>query len=459
MSPSTTALTRVIWIDYAGLLRTKCVPSNLLTNNLRVTRCGMILTIWGGIPPVSTEGCVGEVTMIAPKHGKIREYISNLRRTQIPWHPSHEFVFADMYDESNRPWLHCPRGTLQRAVNLLNEHGLQMQAGFELEFTLQKPTIDNDGETMRPYPDLGTMVYASAQMLDIASDIIDQIIVALRNMGIVVIQVHAENGTGQFEVVLQHRPVQRAVEDVILAREAIRFVAREHELHATFAPVWGSGVGNGGHVHISLDGHFGTEDTMSSALTNSSVNDNKGANNENVWIGMDETAQHFVAGIVEGLPWVMFAVNASPISYQRLKPNAWVGVYKVWGINNKETPLRMAEDRTNIEIKVGDGISNPFLAMAAIITAGVIGVRESTSLLPPCQSNPHCVASEMGYERLPESVDIAMKNFQDACKDDFIGTVFPPEVVQDFVAVRQEETRYAKEKGTEALQKLVMKLF
>lgn len=442
------ALIRLIWVDYAGILRTKIFPRKYLSENPRVAQCGMVLTVWGGYPADGTQGPTGEVGFLSPQAIGNPEFISNVRQIRIPWHPSHSFMFADFHDSYGKPWVHCPRGILRRAVELLEKQNLKAQAGFEMEFVLRKRTDENGSFTS--YTDMGTMIYASAQAADMVADVLDDMITTLYEMDIDVRMVHAENGAGQFEIVLQHRPVQRAVEDIVIAREAVRSIARRHGLHATFAPTWDNTAGNGGHVHISLDEHFGTERVK----TINGVEDSSDIN-----VAVDEIGRKFIAGIVEGLPWVMFALNASPASYRRVKPGAWTGAYQTWGISNKEAPVRLAEDHSNVEIKVGDGISNPFIGLAAVITAGAAGIQKKFDLPPPCQVDPGSVASERGYKRLPETVDVAMKHFRNACQDELIQTVFTDEVMQDFIAVRKEELRYAKENGTEALQSLVLKMF
>lgn len=423
---------RLIWVDYCGLVRTKVYPRNSLDTDPKVTKVGMSQTLDGDYPSTCTENSTGEVGLLSPNDNVPLPII---RQYTIPWNPRHFFIFASMHHLNGELWMHCPRGILQRAIDLLSTHSLKAQAGYELEFALLDPK-----NNYQPWPFADDMLYCSAQAYDIAAPVLDDIHDTLHAMGIYVRMLHAENGPGQFEVVLQHTDVMQAVEHSVLAKEAVRAVARKHGKHATFAPVYGSAMGSGGHVHVSLCDHFSTEDRI--------------AMNGTLVSGIDGTAQSFIQGIVDGLQWIMFPLNASPMSYRRVKPAHWVGAYQAWGVNNKEAPVRLADDGSNVEVKVGDGISNPFLGLAAILTAGALGVKNKVPLSAPCQVDP---GADFGikYKRLPVCLKDAISQFERTVKlDKDVANVFPPAVAHDFVAVRSQELNKPEEVLLERIKRL-----
>lgn len=439
--------TRVVWIDYTGLVRTKVVPTKNLRKNVRVTRSSMVLSITGSLTPGSTGTPVGEVLMLSPKNAY--ESIERLpfRHLRLPWHPSHFFTFADMHDQDGNAWKFCPRRILRKAIGLLEERQLCARAGFELEFALMKNKQGSDGCDF--VGGQGTIVYASFQSLDIVSNVLDDMVSTLSEMGIEVCMMHGENGIGQFEIVLDHYDIMTAVENVIIGREVVRAIARKHGFKATFVPIYGGLAGNGGHVHLSLEGHFGTDDIMEKAI-----------DNEDFKIGVDVVGQQFMAGILNSLDWLMFPCNSSVLSYRRIMPGAWSSAFAIWGFNNKEAAVRLVQDRSNFEIKIGDGISNSFLAMAAIITAGVIGIDEKLSLPPPCQIDPMKADDPNDYKRLPQTVESAMKSFADkAGKHATVAKVFPKEVVQDWVAARKAEVAFMNDKGEEEYERIMKMIF
>lgn len=442
-----TQITRILWIDYWGVLRCKAVPTPRLGQNARIVTCGMVLSIWGGIAEGSTGGPSGEVTLFPGTITYDSILSSNFRRLLVPWHPTHQMMFADLHDEYGKPWLHCPRRCLRTALSLLKEYDLRPQAGFELEFALVKEDTQSDSMTF--FGDQKTLVFASAQMLDIAADVLDEMINMITMMDINVTLVQAECGLGQYEIVLEHCEVMQAVENAIVAREAIKAVARKHGLRATFAPVYGGGLGNGGHIHLSLDHHFGTDDLLPCAI-----------DGKDFKIGVDQIGQQFLAGIVDALPWLTFPCNSSPLSYKRMQPGTWSGAFKAWGYNNKETPVRLVQDRSNVEIKFADGISNTFHSVAAILTAGAIGVQNEMKLPNPCQIDPQHAKDKSLYPLLPSNVEEAMEVFtEEAKRNEVLTSVFPKEVVQDWVAIRREEVKFISLKGEDVHQKVIQTIF
>lgn len=232
--------------------------------------------------------------------------------------------------------------------------------------------------------DSGVPSFFSLSGLDIAARILDEMIACLKAVNIPVIATHRESAPSQFEIVLDYCEIFEAVDRVVLAREVVRSIARRYGLRASFIPKINDLMGNGGHVHISLDGHFGTSDVW------------KGER-----IGVDKVGRSFMAGLLNGLPWVSCLVNSSPVSYKRILPGARVGAYQIWGYNNKEAPIRLMADSSNIEVKFGDAISNPYIAMAAILSAGALGVTKELELPDACQVYPYVMEESERPPLLP----------------------------------------------------------
>lgn len=320
---------------------------------------------------------------------------------------------------------------------MLKEKGLNVKAGFELEFGLF--TVEADGRTLKPFGRGGN--YALFEQMDVAANFLDDVIVCLEQMKIVVRMVHAEHVPGQFEVVLGHKDILESVQDLVLARLAVKAIARKHNLVASFVPNYGDGCGgSGAHVHLSLDGHFGTDDRV-----------------HDVWVGASETAQMFMAGIVHALPWLTFLTNASCLSYLRLRPRHWVGAYQMWGVNNREAPVRLAEDRTNVEIKILDGVSNVDMALAGILVAGLKGIEEGRMLPVPCQQDPFLMDEKERPVRLPDSLEKSMEEFRKAHKEERLD-VFKDDMVHDLICVKKAEIAHVKENGIASYRELLMTL-
>lgn len=393
----------------------------------------MTLHTWYALCAGILEGPSGEVFLLPHSPYKTAPSFNAL---PLPWHPNHSILLAEMYDDAT-PWVHCPKACLIRAVTLLRQLHISVSAGFELEFTLFHSAGVETGDA-KPFGYVGN--YAAFSQFDAAATILDEMVATLEEMNIHVLMLHAEGGMGQYELVLAHKPVLDAVDDVLLAREAVRAIARKHQLHATFVPKYRDSAVSGSHVHLSLDGEFKTEDVLFGHR-----------------IGMSKTAQHFMAGVVESLPWLMFLVNASELSYERTKPCHWAGAYKVWGMNNKEAPVRLAMDTSNFEFKTLDGVSNIYLAMAAILFAGLSGVRQETPLGEPCQVDPFGIAEDVRPERLPTSLEASLECFLKKSQGGKLEEVFTKEMIHDLVQVKREEIDWVRKNGMDEFQKLMLR--
>jgi len=153
-------------------------------------------------------------------------------------------------------------------------------------------------------------------------------------------------------------------------------------------------VGNGAHLHVSvwqngenqLAGGVGPE-------------------------GLRPDGAAFLAGVLEHLPALTAIGAPSALSYARLVPGHWAGAYVCWGNENREATLRLegtggtgAGRSANFEWKAVDGVANPYLALGALIAAGLDGVRRSLELPPPVHDDPAELAESVRPARLPESL-------------------------------------------------------
>lgn len=404
----------------------------------------MLLLPWGLAVQGSLGGVTNEIDLVPvvklststwlqwqPQTGQ--PHLSS--RLELPWHPNHKIAIAKMIEPSGEIWSQCPKGTLMRAISLLQKKGYNARAGFELEFGLFR----EDPEKGLVHVGRGVN-YALFDQFDIAAVLIDDIAICLDQMKIPVHMMHAECAPGQFEVVLGHKDVFEAVQDLVIARLVIKAMARKHGLIATFVPSYGDKfAGSGSHVHISLDNQFGTDDVL---------NGDK--------IGVSRVGQQFMAGIVYALPWLTFFLMSSPLSYERSQPQYWVGAYQMWAYNNKESPVRLVEDRTNFEVKQLDGVSNVDIALAGVLLAGLKGIEEEMELPEPVQCDPYTLPEKNRPPRLPKSLEESLQEFENAYKQKDLNVVFHEEMVHDMLLVKKEEIQYVEKHGLSAYRDLLL---
>uniref|UniRef100_A0A7S1NK75 GS catalytic domain-containing protein n=1 Tax=Eutreptiella gymnastica TaxID=73025 RepID=A0A7S1NK75_9EUGL len=306
-------------------------------------------------------------------------------------------VHTHLYSGGVR-WKIGPRGALIEALaQAERRHGLTLRLGFEHEFLLLRPNPNPSSDDK--WVPIDQTSYCASQAWHQQVGVLDAIVNAVEALGQEVEQCHAEAAPGQFEIVTHHMPAMEAVDALVMCRETICAVAATHGLKATFIPkFFANEAGNGSHMHFSLWANgcnIFSEGVVESA-------------------GLPRTAAQFVAGVLHHLPALMAVTTPSTNSYRRLQPGTWSGAFQVWGMDNREAPLRGAfspdgSTATNFELKAMDATANPYLAAAALIYAGLDGIDMARVLPEPVEMDPHLLESA---PRLPTSPEEAYRCLQ-----------------------------------------------
>uniref|UniRef100_A0A2N9FS14 GS catalytic domain-containing protein n=1 Tax=Fagus sylvatica TaxID=28930 RepID=A0A2N9FS14_FAGSY len=404
---SDVSLVRIIWVDCSGQHRCRVVPTKRFNNVTKKNGVGVAFACMGMTSFADAPADETNLTAV----GEFRLIPDLSTRCRIPWKTQEEMVLADMHIKPGEAWECCPREALRRVSKILkDEFNLEMNAGFENEFFLLKNVLREGKEEWLP---IDSTPYCSTSAFDAASPLLHEVVVALDSLNITVEQLHAEAGKGQFEMALGYIACTHAADNLVFTREVIRAVARKHGLLATFVPKYAlDDIGSGSHVHISLYQN-GDNVFMASGKTSQ--------------YGMSTVGEEFMAGVLHHLPAILAFTAPVPNSYDRLVPNTWSGAYQCWGKENREAPLRTACPPgipdglvSNFEIKSFDGCANPHLGLAAIVAAGIDGLRRHLSLPEPVDTNPHIHADKL--HRLPKSLSESLEALRkDSVLTDLIG--------------------------------------
>uniref|UniRef100_A0ACD5ZJH8 Uncharacterized protein n=1 Tax=Avena sativa TaxID=4498 RepID=A0ACD5ZJH8_AVESA len=353
---------RMVWNDASGQHRCRVVPADRFYRTVRNKGVGLGIaaagfTSFSDAPADGTNlTCTGEIRLVAD--------MSTLLR--IPWSRDEEMVMADMQISSGEASEYCPRNALRKMAKvLLDEFNVTVKAGFENEFYLLTKLASEEHDQWVPYDNSS---YCSTSAFDGASSILKEVYSCLKAADIVVEQIHAEGGNGQFEITLKYVMCTLAADNQIYAREIIKSVARKHGVIATFLPKPDlNDHGSGLHVHLSL-----WENDQNVFMGSSKYN----------YFGMSRIGERFLAGVYHHLPSILAFTAPHPHCYERIQPNTFSGAYLCWGKENKEAPLRTScppgmplDFVSNFEIKSFDGCANPHLGLAAIIAAGIDGLK------------------------------------------------------------------------------------
>lgn len=332
-------------------------------------------------------------------------------------------VLCDIVETDGRPWDCCARNFARRALaDLEAETGLGVLAAFEQEFTL----------TGLEAP---TPPCFSLRALRAVDPFATRLVAALRSAGIATEHILPEFGPYQFELVCGPKIGLKAADDAILIREIVREVARGLGIGASFAPkMRPEGIGNGVHLHFSLQDRDGRPVTG-------------GAGPDQPVSAM---AGRFVAGILAHLPALCALAAPSAVSYLRLVPHHWSAAYACFGERNREAAVRLCpviefagRDRAaqaNLEFRVADATSSPYMVLGALVRAGLEGIRRGLPTPPVVNGDPDGLdpgeRARLGIRRLPTSLAEAMAAFE---ADAVARAWLPERMRQAYVSMKRHE--------------------
>ena len=338
-------------------------------------------------------------------------------------------LICDVMDTSTgEPFAGDPRGVLKDALNRAAEMGYEVNAAPEPEFFLFEH--DEEGRATTKTNDAGG--YFDLAPKDLASDVRRDIIYGLEEMGFEIEASHHEVAQGQHEINFTYDDALTTADNVATFRSVVRAIAAQHDLHATFMPKPIARVnGSGMHTHLSLfaEGENAFHD---------------GADE----FDLNETARQFVAGILDHAPAITAVSNPTVNSYKRLVPGYEAPVYIAWSDRNRSALIRKPAARTpaasRIEARFPDPSCNPYLAFAALITAGLDGIERDLDCPDPVRENIYefdeAMREEYGIETLPTTLGESISALE---ADEMIMDALGEHVADTFLeAKRAEVTDY-----------------
>src|SRR5215208_428275 len=414
---------RFMFVDHAGIPKTKAVHRDGFERRARagvgLAKGVLALDPSGMLHPESGLSPVGECRLVPD--------LSTL--VPLPFARSQATVACDMMEpDATTPWDGCPRSALKRVLGRLGERGYKSLASYEAEFYVWGP----EGP-------LDRTPYAASFALTTAADFVAELAETLEEMGVRPEQCHAEVGHGNLEISVGEAEALDAADRRVQVLEAIRGVAHRMGLETTMAPKpYLEGAGNGHHLHMSL---YENDAPV--------LFDPSGA--------LSGPGSGFVAGLLEHLPAVMAFTAASPNSYQRLAPGMWSSVYAAYGLDNREAAVRIAspvagaESATaNVELKPMDVTANPYLALAAVLAAGMDGMDRNLDPGEPASVDPATLSDEerasKGIYPLPASLDEALDALE---RDRVLIEALGEPLVRTHLAVGRAQAEIARELSPE----------
>ncbi|MBO0779987.1 MAG: glutamine synthetase [Ktedonobacteraceae bacterium] len=422
-------LVRFLYCDNGGIIRGKATHAGKLASRMR-EGIGQTLAMqaFTGVETLATVPSMGPV-------GEFRLIPDPETFVLLPYAPNSASMLCDMIRTDGQPWEACPRSFLKRMIAELAGEGMHAQAAIEHEFYLARA----EGAVFAPAD--SSLCYSSIG-LDEQAEVIDAILEALESQGLGIELFHTELGPAQQELSVTHSDILRAADNVCLVRETTRGVAHTFGLYATFAPKpFLDQAGSGAHIHLSLWGNDGNNLFYDAQERG----------------GFSQLGRYFVGGVLHHIHALIALTCASPNSYRRLLPHFWSSAYDVYGFDNREAAVRVPSlfsgreaHSSNIELKCSDHSGNPYLAMGALLAAGLDGIRKRIDPGQPQDIDPGNYSDEeraqRGIRRLPTSLTEAL----DALEHDQVLTgALGPLLANSYLAVKRNEVAYFQEKTPE----------
>jgi len=322
----------------------------------------------------------------------------------------------------------CPRGTLRKVIQKAEDMGFIAYASFEYEFFMFEETPQSIRE--KKYTNLSPMTpgWFGYSMIrnSTHAPLYHQILEMSQQMDFPIEGIHTETGPGVLEAAIAVDTALNAADKGALFKTFMKVLAQQNGLMATFMAKWSNDYpGQSGHIHISLR----HKDNSSSAFFDSSQQNN-----------ISEIQRHFVAGQQRLMPQLLCMIAPTVNSYSRMIPGFWAPTDASVGIDNRTTALRIipgGEKSQRVEHRLGAADANPYLALAAALGSGLVGIEQ--------QWEPENIITGNSYDQEHPAHLALPRTLWDAARElknsDAAIALFGREFVDHFAASREWEER------------------
>ncbi|MDE1994603.1 MAG: glutamine synthetase [Rhizobiaceae bacterium] len=361
--------------DLAGVPRGKMMPTSKFTSNTSLALPSAIYrhTISGEYPE-ETESFRYE-----PRDSDLKLVPDLSTLSVVPWEtdPTAQ-VICDIVNSDGEAVSYTPRNLLKRIMGLYRERGWKPVVAPEIEFYLVAKNDDPDyplhppkGRSGRSI--LGGQGYSIAGINEF-DELIDDIYHFSEKQGLEIDTLIHEEGPAQLEINLRHGDPIELADQVFMFKRTIREAALKHGIYATFmAKPIQSQPGSAMHIHQSV------------------VNIETG---KNVFTNPDGSPSpeffHFIGGMQRYVPNALAMLAPYVNSYRRLAPNMSCPVNNAWGYDNRTTAFRVPvsdPQARRVENRLPSSDSNPYLALAASLASGLLGIMKKVEPTAPTEDS------------------------------------------------------------------------
>ncbi len=346
---------------------------------------------------------------------------------EIPWEKDLPFFIADFRDAKGSDLPVCPRSLLKKIAGQAADAGYIPYFSQEFEWFNFVNNVNELYENKFRNPQhltqgmFGYSVLRASQQGEFFHALFDQ----LTQFKVPIEGIHTETGPGVYEAAILYSKVLEAADRAVCFKTGVKEIASRHGIIASFMAKFNENLpGCSGHVHQSLWSADGKKNLFFEAKNKT---------------GISTMMESYIAGQLFCLPHILPMFAPTVNSYKRLTEGAWAPTTVTWAIDNRTTALRVlpaGATATRLETRVVGSDSNPYLAMAGCLAAGLYGIKNKLKLKTPPTTGSGYADTKNGV--LPKNLweaTQAMK--QSAVAKELLGEAF----VQHFAGTREWEWR------------------
>lgn len=345
----------------------------------------------------------------------------------FPWRPQTGKVarlICDVFSPDGTPFEGDPRYVLKKAIQKAVKMGYDsFNVGPECEFFLF--LTDNEGNPTTVTHDNGG--YFDLGPVDLGENARRDMCLALEEMGFEIEASHHEVAPGQHEIDFKYSDALTTADAILTFKLVVKTIAQRHGLHATFMPKPIFGInGSGMHTNASLF-----------------KNGRNAFYDEKEPLQLSKDAYWFIGGLIKHIRSIAALTNPLVNSYKRLVPGYEAPVYVAWSARNRSPLIRIPAARgeaTRVELRCPDPACNPYLALAAILSAGLDGIENKIQPPQPTDKNIFQMTAE---ERAAEGIFDLPGNLKEAIgeleKSTLAKEILGEHIIEKYIEAKNKE--------------------
>lgn len=333
----------------------------------------------------------------------------------LPYKSGMARLIGDLYSGDGKPIETAPRYVLKRVLQEYRKAGFLIYGAFEYEFYAFKETENGLEPSWK-----GLHCFSETKQAQV-EDIFVSLLKGLAEMGAGPEVANTEYGSGQFEVT--HSPFWNLeiADMAFYYRTSIKEILHDKGFKATFmSKPLNDMSGSGAHLNLSLH-----DEKTGNLFADASAPD-----------GLSNLCRWFIGGQQQHARTLSALVNPTVNSFKRLKPYSFAPSTNTWGYEHRGAMIRIPNSRgvnTRIEHRLPGADTDPYLSLAAVLAAGLDGIRNKIEPAPPLENQDAYISD---FEQLPRSLWEALSNLK---KDTFFKEMLGKQFINDYLILRQAE--------------------